>query len=306
MIERRLITDRETWLQWRRQDLTASDIGAVAGYGPHRSQLAIYAEKTGMIVAQDETPIMRRGRWLEAAILTALREEYPTWRIEKANIYLRDPELRLGATPDFIAEDPAEPHVLINIQGKVITPGVFEREWSNNSSPVGYQLQTLAEGMLMGAGRNLLAALMVDPYNADLAVRDVPRHEAAEVGIRNTTRTFWENIRTGRRPKADYEQDGKILKQMYRPRPELEPVDLTGDNRLPDLLQARAILQERIASDKKGKDDFEGEIIEKLNGAPMAVCGPWKVTWKEEPVETYTVAAHTRRRLYVSQARKGA
>ena len=50
MIEVLKITDRDEWLRWRANDLTASDIGAAAGLDHHKSPLALYAEKTGMLL----------------------------------------------------------------------------------------------------------------------------------------------------------------------------------------------------------------------------------------------------------------
>ena len=85
----------------RANDLTASDMGAAVGDSPFKTQLELYAEKTGHLQPKSETPVMRRGRLLEPVAVSMLREEHPDWDIRyPLNLYLRDPELRLGATPD--------------------------------------------------------------------------------------------------------------------------------------------------------------------------------------------------------------
>ena len=52
-IEKRLITNRAEWLEWRTHDLTASDVAAVAGASPYKSALAVYGEKAGLILPQE-------------------------------------------------------------------------------------------------------------------------------------------------------------------------------------------------------------------------------------------------------------
>lgn len=107
-IEKIPITSRSQWLELRRRDITASDIGAACGLSPFKSPLRIWAEKVGEVAETAETAAMRRGRWLETAVLAALADEHPDWVISQPNIYVRDPDARIGATIDAIAEIPDE------------------------------------------------------------------------------------------------------------------------------------------------------------------------------------------------------
>jgi predicted phage-related endonuclease len=305
MIERRRITDRASWLQWRSQDLTASDIGAVAGVDPHRSMLTIYAEKTGQILAAEETPIMRRGRWLEAATLEALRENYPTWRIERAGIYLRDTEIRLGATPDFLAEDPEDPGVLINIQAKAVGKPTWLRDWWGDTRyPLAYGLQTLAEGLLLGAGRNLLVALVIDTYSADLDIIEIDRHPAAEQRIVQTAIDFWANIAAGRRPAPDYSRDAETIVAMFPHADTGTVLDLSADNRLAAIMPKRAALKDKVDEGMQALLEIDAEIKDKLGAAEAATLPGWRLSWKEEHRKAYTVAESTRRVLRVSEAKE--
>ena len=300
MIERFAIIDRSSWLAMRSQDLTASDIGAVIGVDPYRSALRVYAEKAGEIGAEGETNIMRRGRWLEAATLEALREELPGWRIERAGVYLRDPDVRLGGTPDALAEDPEHPERLLNVQMKVVSRPAYERDWADGP-PLGYQLQTLAEGFLLDADRSLLAALVIDTYSADVFVHEVPRHAAAEQKIREIAAEFWQNIAAGRRPVPDYGKDADTIAAMF---PRQEPgkvLDLTGDNRLIEILPQREFLKDRIDGDRKQLEALDAEVKYKLGDAETAELPGWRLTFREEHRKEYTVAASSRRVLRVKQ-----
>jgi predicted phage-related endonuclease len=282
-------------------DLTASDLGAAVGVDPYRSPLRVYAEKAGEIRADGESNIMRRGRWLETAALEALREELPGWRIERANVYLRDPEVRLGATPDALAEDPEHPERLINVQVKVVARPTYERDWADDRTPLAYQLQTLAEGFLLDADRSLLVALVIDTYSADVVVREIARHAGAEQRIREIAAEFWENIATGRRPAPDYGKDGETLAAMFPPRPDVAPLDLGTDNRMLTLLDERRDLKTELKACEEDLAKIDAEIVDKLKGATSATAGEWRISRKIEERRAYTVAASSRAVLRVRQ-----
>src|SRR5512146_346599 len=100
MIERIPITSRDQWLGLRKKDVTASAEPAIHGLHPYVSALRLYIEKQGLVELPDKPDggPLRRGRILESAVAAAVAEQKPDWRIEKANEYFRDPDLRLGCT----------------------------------------------------------------------------------------------------------------------------------------------------------------------------------------------------------------
>src|SRR5262245_33816061 len=106
MIERRKINSRAEWLAWRQQDVTASDVAPVLGLHPDRTIAKVWAEKIGMIAPQPPTEFLEYRLSLEAAAIDWLQRKRPEWEIRRGSVYLRDPDLRLGATPDAGAVDP--------------------------------------------------------------------------------------------------------------------------------------------------------------------------------------------------------
>ena len=56
------IESRETWLAMRQQDVTASDVAAIWGASPHKTALALWAEKSGNVERWDaENAFSRRA-----------------------------------------------------------------------------------------------------------------------------------------------------------------------------------------------------------------------------------------------------
>lgn len=298
MIERFIITDRAQWLAWRSQDLTASDIAAAVGLDPYKTPLKLYAEKTGQLMPDPDNASMRRGRWLEAAVLSAIREENPLWEVRPANVYLRDPQLRFGATPDALAvtDQPG----LTNVQCKVVSRPVYERDWADGP-PLGYVLQTLAEGMLLDAAQSLLAALVIDTYSASLELHPVPRHEAAEARVRRIVADFWANVASGRRPVADYARDAETVAALF-PQSVPEPaLDLSGDNRMAYLLTQRAGHKATMAIYEKEVAAIDTEIKDKLGPHEIATLPGWKISWKTQARREVIIPASTYRALRINE-----
>lgn len=294
------IQDRATWLQLRTQDLTASDIAAVAGVDHRRTPLAVWAEKVGLVPGTADNVMMRRGRWLEPAVVEAMRERHPTWTIKRSGVYLRDPDLRMGATPDAIAEDP-ERKGIGAIQCKVVSRPIYEAEWEDGRAPLKFEIQTLSEAMLLEAEWAVVAALVIGTYSAELVEHEVPRHVGAEDRIRGIVRTFWEDIAAGRQPRADYARDAETIDTLNR---EMRPgatVDLTGDNRMPALLAEREIAKAAEKAAREEAKRIEAEIAEKIGAAEEAILPGWKVTRRTQFRDEYVSPAVSFRRLYVKK-----
>jgi predicted phage-related endonuclease len=291
-IERRAITSREEWLQWRLADVTASDVSALFNCHPHRkSALSVWAEKSGLISgALADDSVLRRGRWGEAAVLEMLRDERPTWQIVRPYIYLRDPSIRLGATPDAEAVD-SERDGRGVVQCKIVAESVFEREWTNGAPPLGFQLQTLTEMMLAGASWGAIAALVMAPYEWPPVIFELERHEAAESRIRAAVSQFWHNFALGLAPVLDSEKDAETIKAMY-PRAEVKdpPLDLSGDNELPGQLMRRMRLQRLAKKAEQQVEAIETVIKSKMGANERAITPGWRIAWKNEHRKGHIVA----------------
>jgi hypothetical protein len=131
----RLSTENGAHLETRKLDVTASVIGALFNCHPHTTPLKLYVGKRGTEFPEVDNKVMRRGRWLEPAIAAAAAEKMPDHRFEFPRVYLRDSDLRLGATPDLFAH--GDPRGLCVLQAKSIAPSVFHREWMEVRSPPG-------------------------------------------------------------------------------------------------------------------------------------------------------------------------
>jgi predicted phage-related endonuclease len=299
MIERIEITSRDQWLNLRKPDVTASVVAALFGAHPYTSALKLYLTYSGIEFDQADDRVLRRGRLMEPAVALAVSEERADWKIEKCDSYYRDPELHLGATPDFFIH--GDPRGLGVLQTKTAAPHIFERDWEGGATvPFWIQLQVLTEAMLTEAAFGAVAVLRVDAFDLALAIVEVPRHPAAEQRIKAAVAQFWEDVAAGREPDPDYGKDAELLKVIAPHEVVGTTVDLSGDNELPALLDQRAEIMTAMKGFEARKDEIETAIKFRMRDAESVVGLPdWNITWKTTHRAEYVMKAKDIRTLRI-------
>jgi predicted phage-related endonuclease len=295
-IERIPVTSRDKWLALRRKDVTASDVAALFGEHQYRTLLQLYLDKTSEEEPHEiDNDVLRRGRILEPGVAIAVGEERPDWQIVKSQEYVRDTDLRLGATPDF--EIHGDERGLGILECKTAAPEIFERDW-RDGVPMGPTVQCLTQMMLKDAAFGQVACL-VDNRAKDLLLFDVPRHPAAEDMIRTRTREFWDMVAKKRMPPPDYKRDAAAILALF-PKDNGARLDLSSDNRIQDLLAQREILKANCKGAEDQLDEIEAEIKHKIGDAAEAFCPGWKLTHKLQNRKAYEVKATSFRVLRIT------
>jgi|SRR5262245_245185 len=300
-IERRAITDREQWKQWRRADITASTIGALFGVHPYTTALKLYVEKRGVEFPETDNEVMRRGRWLEPAVIEAVRERRPEWTLEKSNVYLRDPEKRLGATPDYSIHDVRGRGIL---QAKSCAPFIFERDWSPEEPPRWIVLQTLLEMLLDDAAFGVIACLIDDPFAMDLHLYDVPRNPQDEAAIIEAARKFWLDVEAGREPEADYAKDSDAIRALTAQVTQGKTLDASTLNHLPMLFAEHAYLMAQVKRCEARDEEIKNQVRLAMGDAEKIIgIEGWHVTNKMVERAGYTVQPKASRQLKIYDKR---
>jgi predicted phage-related endonuclease len=299
-IERIPITDREQWLGLRKQDVTASVVGALFGMHPWQTIAGLHAEKCGLDLPgpDPESAVIRRGNALEPVVAEQVAKLRPEWKITKNDRYYRDAHARIGATPDFLVEgDPRGQGVL---QTKTVGPGKFKKEWGEPEAPtppLWIILQNATEVMLADAAFGAVGVLVIGDFTFDCHVIEVPRHKATEHKIRVAVHSFWEALKVGHVPKLDYERDGDLVRLMYPTTVAGKVIDLRGNNRIIELLETRERQAGLEKEAKARKIEAETEIREKLGDAEFALVPGWQVTLKSQTRHEHIVKESTFRVL---------
>jgi predicted phage-related endonuclease len=291
MTETRPITNRAEWLAWRQADVTASDVAAVLGLHPDRTIAKVWANKVGLIGEDPPSEFCEYRLSLEAAALDWLGLKRPDWRISRPNNYLRDPDLRLGATPDALASNE---HGLGLIEVKSVVRYVFERDWKqfgvgddgviDAEAPIYHQLQALAGAMLARTSWLAVVALILDNAGTgSLAIAPVQRNAEAEDRIRDGVARFWAMTDAGKQPPFDYGLDAEVIAALFpKARIAEPPLDLSADNRLPELLTERQALKAELRTREHRCEGIDAEIKAKLGDHELATLPGWRISWKTQ------------------------
>jgi predicted phage-related endonuclease len=285
MIERIPITSREQWLGLRRNDVTASVVGALFGVHPWQTIAGLHAEKCGLELPgpNPESSVVRRGNDLEDFIGAKVAKLRPEWNVVKNTEYLRDPHARLGCTPDFVIQgDPRGPGVL---QTKTVNPRAFAKKWLGEDDdeptpPLWIVLQNLTEMMLADAAFGAVAVLVVGDFAWDTYIAEIPRHKATEHKLRVAVKQFWDAVAAGVVPALDFSRDGDLVALLYPREVEGSIIDLKRDNRAAFLVEERERQAAIIREAEAAKVEAETELKDKIGDFEAALIHGWRVSLK--------------------------
>jgi predicted phage-related endonuclease len=300
------ITSREQWLALRRQDVTASVVGALLGVSDYVTAYGLWALKSGRVAEDPEdNPAMKRGRLLEPVALQLLAEERPTWSIEAPGVYLRDPAVRLGATPDAYATRPDIAGRGV-VQIKTTTETVFRSKWLDPDTrdvvpPMWIVAQAIVEAHLSGASWACVACLVVG-FGIDLHIIEIPIHRGLIGRVEDEVREFWRRVAEDNPPPADYGRDGAIIAGLYADDDGAE-IDLSDDARIAELIAERArlkVIEAQGSAAEKTRKRLDAEIVHRLGNAARArLAGGATVEAKTVKRSGFTVAPSSYRTVKV-------
>src|SRR5215472_10902304 len=211
----------------------------------------LVALKRGLDVGPDpESVLLRRGNKLEDDAADEIGQLQPTWKIEKAQHYYVDTEHRIACTPDFFVHDPDRPDFGI-LQTKVVSRPIFARDWSDETPPMYSILQCATEMMLTDANWGAVGALVVGDFAWAAHLFPLKRDREAERKLLDKANEFWRVFDGGEDPTIDYERDQKLISLLYPREVKGKVIDLTTDNRIRELLDARESKRAAIAELEK-------------------------------------------------------
>jgi hypothetical protein len=290
------IRSREEWLARRRKNVNASEAAALFGpdIHPTLTPFKLWALKCEKIGDPEDNPTMRRGRLFEPVVLNILREENPTWELNKTQLYVWDDETRIGCTPDV---DGTRPEIYGSgiIQIKTVGQFAFRRRWhdehGNIAVPTWVAVQASIEAYLTGATWAGVAALRLGDGGIELAYIDIPLKPHLIHKVEDLTAELWRRVSANEPYDPDFGRDRKLVFDLYEDgRGPL--IDLTPDVEFREILAERAQLKQVEKAGESAADQrrtLDARIIAKLGNAPGARSGGAIVTVKVVKKKAYTV-----------------
>lgn len=94
MIEMKILSSHDEWLNARKNYIGGSDAAAVLGLNPYKSNLELWQEKTGIVTPEDisEKPYVKYGHAAESYLRELFALDFPEYEVGYAenNLWLND------------------------------------------------------------------------------------------------------------------------------------------------------------------------------------------------------------------------
>lgn len=298
--------NRDAWLAARQQDVTASVAAAVLDVHPYTTAYQLWAEKTGRIQPDtEESEAMERGNLMEPVAIEMLRKRRPDWivRYENDRAYYRDPERRIGATPDAFVEIPGR-FGTGNLQIKTAAEAAFREFWLDPDThevvpPTWIAVQAITEAKLTGCDYAVVAVVVITWRGTfKLHLIDIPLHDRLWTRLKSAVAEFWTVAAGGGEPPIDWTRDGPTVVDVYS-NSFVDRRDLSGDTDLDILVGRYKRLKEAEADAKKQADVLKPQIIYALGNSEAGFTADWEFTARTQHREAYEVRASSTRVLRV-------
>lgn len=209
------ITSEAQWLGERKKDITSTEIPALYGLSPYKTEFELFHEKRdGVSVKFEANERMKWGNRLEAAIAHGAAEEMG-WSIAPLKVYMRDPDLRMGSSFDFEILDSDNGKGILEV--KNVDGLQYARNWlddgaGNIEAPEHIELQIQHQMELTGYEWTALC-LLVGGNTLKIVLRKRDKEIGAD--IRKKIAEFWAKVDANAAPNPDYSADAEfIIKQL--------------------------------------------------------------------------------------------
>lgn len=269
-------TGQAQWHELRASHIGASEVAALFNVeGCFTTRFELWVTKSGKMQRSfEDSERMFWGRELEEAIGRGAAKSKGWDAQMNKSYYSHDSVPGMGCTPDLIVYS-IEKGGYGCLEVKNVDYQSFSK-WTDNQPPLMYILQLQHQLACTGFSWGAIAVLV---GGNELHVYPYERNEGAIKKLENEVAKFWEEVRTGKEPKA-LAEDYEIVRDYYALKHNVT-LDLSGDNYFPDLCRkALDAAKIRLAAEKEEKA-AKAEILQKMAGADFAFCNGFTVSRKE-------------------------
>jgi putative phage-type endonuclease len=251
------MSDRDEWLARRRELITATDIPAILGISPWRSEGDVARDKRGELADEPSIP-MRVGQALEP-LIAELYAERTGAAVERWGDLVVHPELPwAGATPDYRAGD-----VIVECKWSA-----SPRRWTDGL-PEDYEAQVRWQLGVTGYRAADVAALL----GHDLRVYRVEHDEGLWADLVRVADDFRRRLAAGG-PFAE------TVASVARAYPVDSGAEMDADDELERLVAALRDVREQRERIEASEAEIEARIKARMGPAAVLRGRGWQITWR--------------------------
>ena len=262
------ITNKQDWLENRLLDVTSTEVSCLFNLNPFKSEFQLYNEKKDKLVVHSDSERMKWGRLLEKSIAEGCAEQQG-WDIEPFNIYMTNPDTRMGSSFDFKITSGDEVGIM---EVKNVDGYIYRTKWDddgngNITAPPVYELQLQAQLHVSNINWGCIVALV-----GGNEMKLIMRSRDKEVGqeIETKVKEFWDKVKSGTPPKINYEIDADYVMKNFCNTADPSLI-CNADEDIDKLVDKYHTVNRDYNAAKKLKDSVKAQILEKSGGASKIV-----------------------------------
>lgn len=268
---------QEHWLELRKQDVTSTESACLFGMSPYVTHFDLWhRKKTGIVPEFKTNDRMNWGNRLESAIAHGIAEEQG-WEIKPMKEYMRDPDMRMGSSFDFVITNLGEPvHLEIkNVDYLAFRDGWLEHEDGSIEAPIHIELQVQHQMAVSGFKRAFIGAFIGG--NRGVVIERL-RDDDVIAAIRSKVADFWRTVDAGQEPDPVMPSDAEVLIRLNQYAKPGKVLDASADDVLAEMIErykAAAAAEKNAGEDK---DVAKAEIFKHIADAEKVLTGAWTVS----------------------------
>lgn len=261
------------WHELRSQHVGGSEVAALFGEHAQLTEFELWHRKKGLLPEPDlsDNDRVLWGQLLEPAIANGVgaKTGWDVWKVK--DYYSARPALALGGSLDY------------SVIGQDRGPGVLEiktadwlvaKRWDNGEPPLSYMLQIQSYLALTGWSWGCMAVLV---GGNDLRLFEYEARPKTISIIEQRVAAFWKSIEDNTPPKPDFGADHDAISMLYGTAEAGKVVDLSGSNRLPELIAEYQDAAAKKREGEKAAKAAKAEIHTLMDSAEIAICGDYTI-----------------------------
>lgn len=261
------------WLAARVRDVTSTESSALFGLCPYVSEFELhYRKKNATVVEIPDNARMRWGRRNQRTVADGIAEDYG-WKIRALNAYVRDPDLRIGASFDF--EIVSHPNGVGILEIKTVDYAVYKEEWTRDEAPAHIEIQLQHQLDLMDRSWGAIGVLI---GGNDARVIERQRDRELGAAIRTKIAEFWKSVVSGSPPEPDLAHDAAFISKLYGYAEPGKVMDARGDVNIAVMCSEYAIASAAEKQAKENKERAHAAILMAMGDNERLIADGYNVT----------------------------
>lgn len=266
----------EHWLSCRRQYITGTDAGTIAGVNKYQTPYQLYMEKKGLVKREPANSAMVWGRRLEPVIRQAYAEESGLEVKEISYMLVSTKYPWMAGNLDGAVRLPSGEWAVLEI--KNLGQHTGSTEYANGLtgfvSP-SHMAQLYHYMSLVSCRKSVLCCLL----SGQTLVQQIIEYddETANALIALEKNFYFNNLKRNIAPSVSG-MDNDILAQLY---PKAEPQEITLPESASRLISDYLTASNEIKRWQEQKDLAEAQIKELMGSNASAVCGDKRIRWAQ-------------------------